>query len=105
MMAEFTQGINEQLTQAGAKNILSVVPDTNTQALILGEIVQERRYQNMLWGIDRANMTEEQWISVIDDYTHNCGEAHARKPDRTFKERMLKTAALAVAALEWAEKQ
>lgn len=81
---------------------------TSEQANAISAVLTERQYQEAIWGKDTpedpGHKTKEEWAHSIFCYAHNTGYALDRKPDRTFKERMVKAAALAVAALEWAEK-
>ena len=67
-----------------------------SQQTILAEISAERTYQDGIWGgaaNDDANNEESDWLRYIAEYA---------KPDNNhpFRERMLKVAALAVAAIE-----
>lgn len=65
---------------------------------IYQEIVLERQYQDDLWGTkndDKNN--EEDWVSYITEYASGLSE---RTKNKGFRERLIKVAALAVAALE-----
>lgn len=75
------------------------VAENPTRAAIFGEVDEERRYQGELWGDDADDSnTEANWKNYIDQYNH----AHGRgaKYRRDFRKRMVKVAALAVAAIE-----
>lgn len=63
---------------------------------IYDEIDNEREYQDKKWGgtsFDDAQ-TEQQWIEYIKQY------AIGQRGSNNFRERMIKVAALAVAAIE-----
>jgi hypothetical protein len=65
---------------------------------VLKEVVDERVYQDQKWGgkeFDKTH-TESDWLSWINEYAN--GQGRAKNYD--FRKRMVKTAALAVAALE-----
>lgn len=70
---------------------------------IYQEIVLERQYQNELWGEKNDDKnTEEDWVSYITEYANGLTE---RTKDKSFRERLVKVAALAVAALESIDRQ
>lgn len=65
---------------------------------VLKEVYNERGYQDKLWGgkgFDTTH-TEAEWLTWISEYAYGNGRAAGR----AFRERMIKTAALAVAAVE-----
>ena len=66
---------------------------------IFEEIRNERAYQDAKWGgqeHDDGVETEDSWVHYITEYANSTGRAEGR----AFRERMIKVAALAVAALE-----
>lgn len=65
---------------------------------IYAEIDSERAYQDGKWGGTAPDdaRTQSEWEGWIKEYSQGEGRAAGR----AFRERMLKTAALAVAALE-----
>ena len=81
---------------------MSSMSDTLTRQLarndLYREIDKERAYQDGKWGGSAADdgRSEADWESWIKEYSQGEGRAKGR----AFRERMLKTAALAVAALE-----
>lgn len=66
---------------------------------VLHEVAAERKYQDKKWGGPAHDDTESEanWLKYIDEYAQGNVE---RTKDRPFRERMLKVAALAVAAVE-----
>lgn len=82
------------------KNDLSLsvtVPDADEQKVIV-DVLKERTYQKGLWTVDfDANNTEANWLSYINHYANGVGKALKYKDD--FRVRMIKTAALAIAAV------
>jgi len=65
---------------------------------VYAEIDKERAYQDGKWGGTSFDdtQTEQDWEKYIKEYSQGEGRAAGR----AFRERMIKTAALAVAALE-----
>lgn len=69
-----------------------------SQETILNEIRQERKYQDQKWSGSSFDDThsEADWLQWLNEYANGTGRAAGR----AFRERMVKTAALAVAAIE-----
>jgi hypothetical protein len=66
---------------------------------IFEEIRDERDYQDKKWGGEEHDDTvedEASWIHYITEYANSTGRAEGRP----FRERMIKVAALAVAAIQ-----
>jgi hypothetical protein len=75
------------------------VTENPTRAAIFAELDEEREYQDDLWGKDNDDSnTEANWKNYIDQYNHAHGRGQKYKKD--FRKRMVKVAALAVAAIE-----
>ena len=77
------------------KSDLSAVSST---VKVLKDVYNERSYQDTKWGgtpFDRQH-SEAEWLTWINEYANGTGRAEGR----AFRERMIKTAALAVAAVE-----
>ena len=66
---------------------------------ILEEVRRERAYQKAKWSdsYDDRDWTEADWLRLIHEYADN---VVVRNIPRTFRERMVKVAALAVAVVE-----
>lgn len=66
---------------------------------VLAEIRGERQYQDYLWGGPEHDdkQTERNWTDFIVEYLSGLSP---RTKDKGFRERMVKVAALAVAAIE-----
>lgn len=64
----------------------------------LKDVWSERSYQDEKWGGKSfdLNHTEEEWLAWINEYAYGVGRAEGRP----FRERMVKAAALCVAAIE-----
>jgi hypothetical protein len=72
---------------------------SSKQTAIFSEIASEREYQDSLWGGPESDdrNSQPQWSSYITEYANM---SSPRTKNRPFRERMLKVAALAVAAIE-----
>jgi hypothetical protein len=68
------------------------------QKKILDEVAAERCYQDAKWGGSIHDVTESEvnWIGYITEYAKGAG----RSASYDFRKRMIKVAALAVAAVE-----
>lgn len=69
-----------------------------TRTKVLHEVAAERKYQDKKWGGPTHDDTESEanWIAYINKYAIGGFD----DKDRPFRERMVKVAALAVAAIE-----
>lgn len=69
------------------------------QVKVFAEIAAEREYQDTIWGAATdAAWSEEEWQQWIENYSKGLGRAEKYMGD--FRTRMLKVAAIAVAAIE-----
>lgn len=69
------------------------------QVKVFAEIANEREYQDTIWGaVADATHSDEEWSRFIEDYSKGLGRAEKYKGD--FRTRMIKVAAIAVAAVE-----
>lgn len=72
---------------------------------VLAEVAEERKYQDTRWGgadHDDVHENEESWLRYITEYA----TAQDRAREYNFRKRMVKVAALAVAAIEsWDRKR
>lgn len=97
-MSEFTASITQILTpQLYVEPVFTITTFSAPQANVVQEILRERDYQDELWGaaFDRQN-TNGQWLDMIRDYAYGNGRATGYD----FRKRMIKVAALALAAVE-----
>lgn len=75
-----------------------------TRPEIYAEIDTERAYQDAIWGADVDDKwSEDDWVQWIENYSKGIGRAEKYKGD--FRTRMLKTAAICIAAIESLERQ
>lgn len=65
---------------------------------VFEEIAEERQYQDACWGgkSEDVKHSETTWLHFINEYANGTGRAEGRD----FRERMIKAAALCVAAVE-----
>jgi hypothetical protein len=91
--------VDEDEPQKAAPEVYGYIQTTPQRAEILSEVNDERKYQDELWGQHNDDgTTEAEWKTYIDQYTHAFHRAEKYKDD--FRTRMVKVAALAVAAVE-----
>lgn len=109
-MAEINVGVTqtlgqavEQVTEILTAPNLNLLTTSHNQTIMLADIITERNYQDMKWGaaFERANMTMSEWIRIIGEYSRGEGRA----ANYSFETRMVKAAAIAVAAVEWQKRQ
>lgn len=69
-----------------------------SRAKVLEEVNGERNYQDTKWGgpIHDTTETQDNWVQYINEYASGKGRATSYD----FRKRMVKVAALAVAAIE-----
>jgi hypothetical protein len=98
-LAEAHKDVVEALTSPN----LNLAVSSHEQANALFAVIEERNYQDGKWGhsFERTNMTKSEWIRIIGEYSR--GEGRAK--DYPFNVRMIKAAAIAVAAVEWEQRQ
>lgn len=87
-MAEFSEELKQTLP----------ITKSEIQANAIQAVLMERDYQDRLWGaINDRTTTEDEWLRIISEYsTGNC----VRAKGYNFRTRMIKTAAIALAAIE-----
>lgn len=92
--ASFTQILAPEIY---VETVFSITTYSAPQASVVKEILKERDYQDDLWGaaFDRA-LTNGQWLDMIRDYAYGNGRAKGYE----FRKRMIKVAAIALAAVE-----
>jgi hypothetical protein len=92
----FSVVADEEVVEAYA---LDIPVSSASQGDILAEVAEERAYQDTLWGQDNDDgATENEWKVYLSEYTHGYGRAEKYRDD--FRTRMVKVAALAIAAVE-----
>lgn len=80
------------------ENLKTTVKNAASRAKVLKEVWDERSYQDDKWGgksFDNQH-SEAEWLNWINEYANGTGRALTYD----FRKRMIKVAALAVAAVE-----
>ena len=88
--------------QLGDKMPFQHFPIDQQQAEFFEKISLERAYQDGIYGpVHERTMSPELWLKILRDYS----EGHGRAVDYDFNTRMLKSAAICLAALQWNQVQ